>query len=243
MNPQPVVTVVQSSPAFGLGTLADVLAERVRLVRPYAGDTVPALADAGDAVVVLGAETSAYDTDAAPWLGAVRALLSEALAAGTPVLGLGLGAQLLALAGGGQVQVAAPPGVEAGVTRVFWRPGACDDAVVGSVVDPADRVTPVVTLHADAVVDLPANAAWLGSTDMYPYQAFRIGSGLGLQFQPEVTRELLEGWLARGELADATAALDGFDRDADAVLATGRRIAEAFAATVDRHAGAGTVTV
>ncbi|HEY5881994.1 MAG TPA: type 1 glutamine amidotransferase, partial [Nakamurella sp.] len=70
--------------------------------RPYAGDEIP---DAGfDAVVCMGGQMSAGADEATPWLPATRRLLRRAIADGTPTLGVCLGAQLLAQAGGGTVE-------------------------------------------------------------------------------------------------------------------------------------------
>ena len=76
---------------------------------------------------------SAYDDADAPWLPELRALLADASTQGVPTLGICLGAQLLAVARGGRVQVAAPPGRESGIVDVRWRPEAAGDAVVGAV--------------------------------------------------------------------------------------------------------------
>ncbi|MEK8227699.1 gamma-glutamyl-gamma-aminobutyrate hydrolase family protein [Oerskovia sp. M15] len=58
-----------------------------------------------------------------PLAPALRGLLQTAVASDVPTLAICLGAQLLAVAGGGHVQVAAPPGLEGGLTRVFWKTG------------------------------------------------------------------------------------------------------------------------
>ncbi|WP_407320590.1 type 1 glutamine amidotransferase [Isoptericola halotolerans] len=232
----PRVTVLQHGSDVPLDRFARRFHD-ARVVRLFAGDPVPALDECGDALVVLGGRMHAYADDEAPWLPAVRSLLAGAVGAGLPTLGICLGAQLLAVAGGGAVQVAAPPGREAGVVDVHWRAPALHDPVLGPLVrdagaacdDDVERpgcVTPVVSMHSDAVIELPAGAEWLAWSDTYPYQAFRWGSALGVQFHPEASPSLAVRW-ALGETDVDTAVVhtqvtahdDGLARAGDLLAA------------------------
>lgn len=238
------LTVVQNSPDVTLDAYADLLAADLRVVRPFDGDPLPEpdrLEDLGDGLVVLGGHMSAYDDARAPWLPALRELLLAAATSGVPTLGICLGAQLLAVAGGGLVQVSAPPGREAGTTRVFWRAEAGVDPVLAPLVAGDDAVRYVTSMHGDAIVDLPAGAVWLGSSNMYPYQAFRLGSALGVQFHPEATRAGVARWCEAFDDVDTASVLAGFDEHAVEVLDGGRRLAEAFVAEVRAAVVPGTV--
>lgn len=229
------MTVVQLDEAVPLDRFADWLdGVRPRTVRAYAGEQVGPL-DATDGLVVLGGRMSVHD-DAEPGITATRALLAEAVAAAVPTLAICLGAQLLAVAAGGRVQVAAPPGREAGVVDVRWRPEAAGDPLVGSLARAAavgGRTTPMPSMHADAVVDLPRGAVWLAASRTYPYQAFRVGpAAWGLQFHPEASPATMHRWalLAGDEdVAAVDAAVTAHD---DAVRASGEDLARAFAALV-----------
>lgn len=239
------LTVVQNSPDVTLDAYADRLGADVRVVRAFDGEQIPApdrLEDVGDGLVVLGGHMSAYDDARAPWLPAVRALLLAAATSGVPTLGICLGAQLLAVAGGGQVQVSAPPGREVGATRVFWRAEAATDPVLGALVAGEEAVRYLTSMHGDAIVDLPAGAVWLGSSNMYPYQAFRLGSALGVQFHPEATRAGFEAWCGGFDDVDTAAALAGFDEHAPEILDGGRRLADAFVTEVRATTGRRTVS-
>ena len=207
----------------------------VDLRRPYAGDelpTGPALADRVAGVVVLGGQMGAYDDAVAPWLPQVRQLLADAVRSGVPVLGICLGAQLLAVAGGGRVERGAT-GVEAGVVEVHWRPAASAVPLVGGLADPF----PGPSMHNDAVVDLPAGAVWLGSTPRYPYQVFRVGErAWGVQFHPEVGPGTFRTWAAHHPDVDEAAMVRDFAaRDQD-LVAAGRELAHRFAALTARSA-------
>lgn len=163
----------------------------IEIVRPYQGDAVPATADAG--LIVLGGNVSPYEDAGAPWLPAVRELMAAAAASAVPTLGICLGAQLLAVACGGRVEVAAAPGRVAGIIDVSWRAAAESDPLVSGLPDPS----PCASLHADAISVLPERATWLGTGTVYPYQAFRVGdSAWGLQFHPEVSPASFAAWAA-----------------------------------------------
>jgi GMP synthase (glutamine-hydrolysing) len=198
---------------------------------------------------VLGGQTSAYADDVAPWLPAVRSLLAEAVAAELPTLGICLGAQLLAVAGGGRVEVGAPPGREAGVVRIHWRGSAATDPVLGPLVRAAGAPsgddggtrrasTLAVSMHADAVVELPEGAEWLAWSDMYPYQAFRLGSALGVQFHPEASPSLAVRWALSHTDVATSAVSNAVNEHSEELDATCALLADAFLTQVRAHAGA-----
>ncbi|WP_456825361.1 type 1 glutamine amidotransferase [Cellulomonas sp. P5_E12] len=234
-GPRPVVTVIQSSPDVSLDRFSEWLGDvELRLVAAFAGEIVPVASEVGDGLVVLGGQMSAYDDSTAPWLPELRALLADASTQGVPTLGICLGAQLLAAARGGRVQVATPPGRETGIVDVRWRPEAVGDAVVGPVAALADdrHRTPQPSMHADAVVDLPRGAVWLASSAMYPYQAFRVGSAWGVQFHPEARAATLRSWADAYDDVDTEAVLSAYAAREAEVTAAGRALAESFASHV-----------
>lgn len=227
------VLVVQHSdecPPDRLGTWLTAAGVGLEVCRPYRGDAVPSRVASGG-LLVLGGAMGAYDDAVAPWLPATRALLAAAVAAGVPTLGVCLGAQLLAVACGGRVEVG-QAGIEAGVVDVTWRAAAATDALFGG----AQRPFPGPSMHRDAVVELPPAAVWLGQSDMYPHQAFRVGGrAWGVQFHPEVSLPGYRTWSAAHEADWRRWGLDGdrvvgqlVRRDAE-VVAAGQRLAGRFA--------------
>lgn len=203
----------------GPGAIADRAAARgmtVRVHRLFAADRVPSL-DEVERLVVMGGPMGALDDADHPWLPEVRALLARAVAAGTPVLGVCLGAQLLAAALGARIRRGPAPEIGAG--RVDLTAAAAHDPVLG-VVDGA--ALGVFHWHGDTF-DLPDGATLLASSDRYAHQAFRVARAWGLQFHVE---------LRAGDAASVSSHLGPRRAVTSAELAeiepAGRRLIDAF---------------
>ncbi|OJT24178.1 glutamine amidotransferase [Archangium sp. Cb G35] len=143
-------------------------------------------------VVVLGGPMGVYEADRHPFLGEELALVSERLALGLPVLGLCLGAQLLAAAAGSEVFVG-KNGLEVGAAPVRWTKEGLADPVLAGV---RPRTT-VAHWHQDTFKAVPG-ATLLASTDRYTQQAFRLGDSYGFQFHLELTADELDRWFTQG---------------------------------------------
>ena len=241
--PKPTALVVEHEDDCTIDRLGDWLAEsglRLHVVRPYLGDELPASVDGNaQALIVLGGSMGANDDAKHAWLAPTRQLLAQATESGVPTLGICLGAQLLSVACGGRVEVGAA-GIEPGVIDVAWRPEARDDALVTALPDPC----PGPSMHKDAIVELPPGAVWLGSTEMYEHQAFRLGDcSWGVQFHPEVSEATFRSWtpdcvedFARAGTDADTVVGELVQRDAE-VVAAGRALAGRFADIVRRVNG------
>jgi GMP synthase (glutamine-hydrolysing) len=142
-------------------------------------------------VVVMGGPMGVYEADQHPFLHEELAFLIERLALERPVLGICLGAQLLAAAAGAEV-FAGKNGLEVGVGPVrVTKDGAADAAFAG-----LEKLT-VAHWHGDTFAPVPG-AKLLASSDRYTQQAFRLGPSLGLQFHLELTGDELGRWLDLG---------------------------------------------
>jgi len=188
------MVVIQHEAGEGAGTLAPFL-RGANLVRTFAGEKVPAEADA---LVVLGGGMGAYEQDRLPHLADEIRLLRRCVEAGRPVLGICLGSQLLAAALG--AEVAKAPQKEIGFYRVRLLPGARDDALFPA----APETFVAFHWHGDAFA-LPRGAVALASSTLTPVQAFRAGPrAWGIQFHLEVDEEVLSAMVTgEAELAEA----------------------------------------
>ena len=185
-----VITHTESEDAGLIGTWLPEAGLGLSVVEPWRGDAQPE--DLGDheALVVMGGPQQAYDDGSAPWLRETKALMRTAVAQGIPVLGVCLGAQLLAEATGGQVKPG-DNGPELGAKLVGKRDAAGNDPLFWDL--PLSPV--VVQWHWDAVTDLPPSATLLMSSPTYPHQAFRVGDrAWGLQFHVEADAAMIGRW-------------------------------------------------
>ena len=199
MNP---IAVFRNDAETPPGYLADALGRANRpwrLVRLDDDESLPALGDV-TGVVVLGGLMGAYDQEEYPYLAHEKGFLADAVDADVPVLGICLGAQLLADALGGRAYLAGVP--EATYAPVVLSEEGAADPVTSTL---ADRH--VLRLHQDTW-DLPPSAVSLAGGSGFE-QAFRIGSGLGIQPHPEAGPEIVASWLSHPgtrDLIDAAGA-------------------------------------
>jgi GMP synthase-like glutamine amidotransferase len=204
--------VVEHEGDAGPGRLLPFLGA-VDVRRPYAGDALPADLAGHRGIVVLGGEVCAWDDDKAPWLPETRRLLAAAASVGLPVLGVCLGAQLLAMATGGRVEPGGA-GLEVGLTPIRVLATGHGDPLFGAVLgglDGADEFD-APQYHRDAITRLPPDAELLAVGDVYGVQAFRVGDrAWGVQYHPEVTDEDFARWTAGGH---ASLVAEGHDPDA-----------------------------
>lgn len=156
------------------------LSERFRTLEP--SDVL------ADLVVVMGGPMGVYEEDAHPFLAAERELIRERLRTGMPVLGVCLGAQLLAAAAGARVFPGAH-GMELGIAPIRITPSGAEDPIFAGL-----SSLEVAHWHGDTFDPVPG-ARILASTERYSQQAFRLGSSYGLQFHLELTPEEFLAWL------------------------------------------------
>jgi len=226
------VLVVQNEADDPPGRLGDWLTDAGVELDVREGPDLPANLHEHAGLIVLGGAMNAYEDDVAPWFPHLRALLRAAVAAEVPTLGICAGAQVLAVAMGGRVEVN-EDGPESGAYLIAKRAAAATDPLFGPL-----PITPdVIQWHYDAVTVLPPGAMQLASSPLCTNQAYRLGRlAWGIQFHIETTPEIVRAW------ADADAEqLEDYDLDLimrqveaidDDIVEVWQPFAERFAAIV-----------
>lgn len=140
-------------------------------------------------LVVLGGPMNVDDVDRHPHLAVEVELIRQAAEQGLPILGICLGAQLIAKAFG--APVSANGGKEIGWQDVSPTPAAKDDLLFRDF----GTVEKIFQWHSDTF-ELPEGAVPLAASQTCRHQAFRYGANVyGFQFHLEVDEPLIERWL------------------------------------------------
>ncbi len=185
------IVVFQHVAAEPLGTLDALIrarGHRIRFVNFERDPTATIDVTRYDGLIVLGGPMMVSDRHRLPHLETEITAISRALDADLPVLGICLGAQLLAHVLGADVGPLPQP-------EIGWYPLSPTnetekDPVLGSLA----QTSPIFQWHGHGF-DLPRDAVHLASTPNCPNQAFRYGNAYGFQFHLEMDRALIHRWL------------------------------------------------
>lgn len=176
-DPSTTTLILQHQDDDGPGNLQTWLHDRAM---PYeiVDVTAGALPESGHyrALAILGSSRSAYDTDE-PWIQAEHDFVRACIAAGTPVLGICFGAQLLAMVLGGHVVRMSDP-------ELGWYDITGEHPYSGTW----------FVWHGDEITAPPGSKV-LARTDRCTH-AFVHGHHLGVQYHPELTAAHIDFWLA-----------------------------------------------
>jgi len=189
------VLIVKNVTSDGPGTIEDHLRTAnlpFTCVDLEQGQPLPAI-DEYTHLIIMGGPMAVYEMDRTPYLQEEARLIKKAVKAGKHVLGVCLGAQMLAQVLGARVY----PG---GEKEIGWyevtltEEGMRDGCMAELAVDDG-KTAQVFQWHGDTF-DLPEGAVCLASSEPYPYQAFRYSDRVyALQFHIEVTPGIVSGWL------------------------------------------------
>lgn len=178
----------------GPGTLGDFFAAGgmdVLQADVYSGVRLPLGLRGIDAVVSLGGPMNVYEDKRYPFLLAEERILKQALEKGLPVLGICLGAQMLAKSCGAKVFKS--PVREIGWRRVTLTAEGRRDRLFSGIPERPE----VFEWHEDTF-GIPAGGVLLARSAGCRNQAFRVGrNAYGLQFHVEVTPAMIRGWIGR----------------------------------------------
>ena len=178
---------LQHVPFEDIGSMASDFAARgysVTSTHWYRGDTAPTL-DSFDALIVMGGPMGIYDEAIYPWLADEKALIKSAIDAGKILLGICLGAQLIADVLGGKVTRNA-------YKEIGWLPL---------------QITPVAAIHplAQVFTRYPEVFHWHGDTFALPPGALHLASSQGCANQAYVFQERVYGFQFHLETTPASA--------------------------------------
>jgi GMP synthase (glutamine-hydrolysing) len=201
----PEIIVLRHSPTEPLGLIEPALKDsglNFRYVRGYDGESIPDNVGDAPALIVMGGPQGVYEQADHPYLTDELRLIERAIAGDTPVLGVCLGAQLVASALGADVR-------KGDAAEIGWFEVAFN-ALVSS--DPLWSAAPhsftAFHWHGD-YFKLPNGAVSLASSDMTPSQIYRFGDAVyGIQFHMEVTEEIIRGWTREYEGQTNVAGID-----------------------------------
>ncbi len=201
------VLVIQQVAHEGLGTIAAALRSigfSARCIRVYAGERVPKeVAPPDEALIVLGGPMGVYEEDKNPFIRDELRLIESAVKAGVPVLGICLGAQLMAKAAGARVYKGKSK--EIGWYDVSLTPDGMRDRLFSGL----PQTMKTFQWHGDTF-DVPRGGTLLASSEEFPSQLVRMGrNAYAFQFHLEVTEAMICEWLSVDENREEIEKLEG----------------------------------
>jgi GMP synthase-like glutamine amidotransferase len=186
------ILVIEHHDTPSLGIVGETLeAEGVatRVLWGEDGDPMPEDTQGFDGMIVLGGAMNALDDERCPYFPDLLSLIRQFHIREKPMMGICLGAQLIARAFGGRAHLDGP--FEFGFHPIDLTAQGRQDPVLGHMADGLH----LFEWHTDHY-ELPGSATRLATGRDYHNQAYRIGRfTYAMQFHLEVTRPLVEGWI------------------------------------------------
>ena len=220
-----------------LGDSLRNLGHRLDIRRPDRDgrDALPTDMRSFDGLIVMGGpqNADAHGLSESPWLQGECDLIGAAHAAELPVIGVCLGAQLIAHALGGKVEAMKSP--EAGFAPVRITTAGQVDAIMAGIA----WESPQFQVHGRQITELPAGATLLASSDACENQAFKVGlRTYGFQYHFECDRAMVDAFHAQcSDLFDrAGVTRDGLNEQVERDYEMYARSADRLCDTITRLA-------
>lgn len=171
-----------------LGTFLESAGAGIRTIKLYESDALPDDPRDVDAIVSMGGPMSVHDEKIYPFLRQEKEFLVKSIEANVLVLGICLGAQLIARACHAAV-------LREQVHELGWsKVSVTDEGKRDILFQGLSQTLRVFQWHED-VFDIPEGATILATSKACSNQAFRYRNAYGLQFHIEVTKDMLSEWL------------------------------------------------
>ena len=227
-----MIYIIQHAENEGPGMIGDYFSSRhysVKTIKPYIDGCFPARFEWTDSLIIMGGPMSAYQDSDFPFMSEEVELIKYALRKGVPVLGICLGAQLMARALGARVIKA--PSREIGWDRVRL---TCK-GVIDPVFNYMDTVLDVFQWHED-MFEVPENSLLLAESTVCP-QVFKAGkNSYGFQCHFEATPEMIEDWVSSGELSGGEMLREAYAKKEQYVIQA-KKILDNFSQIMTRWQG------
>jgi GMP synthase-like glutamine amidotransferase len=206
------VLVIKNVFSEGPGTIEEHLRSQgvpYSIIDLSIGEAAPE-PDAFTHLLIMGGPMAVYEMHRYPYLIKEALLIDRAAKANRHIMGVCLGAQMLAHVLGARVY----PGTkkEIGWYEVALTAEGMNDRLMSTLALPGRSAAQVFQWHGDTF-DLPSGSVRLASSDLYPIQAFRYGDRVyGLQFHIEVTPKIVHDWLAKEKGIDLAGITDDSEK-------------------------------
>jgi GMP synthase (glutamine-hydrolysing) len=208
--PMKKLLIITHDESDGFGTLEAFLrCQRfsINTVKFCEGEMPPAKARQFAAIVTIGKSMGAQDKNRYLFLRKEAELLEQAMESNIPILGVCLGAQMIARACG--VSTVKATGQDIGWKNVFVTNEGKRDILFQGL----PNVLKVFHCHEETF-EIPHGGLLLATSSGCPHQAFRYGNAYGLQFHVEITSEILMEWFnGKPELPEYVDIYRGIERD------------------------------
>jgi GMP synthase (glutamine-hydrolysing) len=200
------VLLLQHVPHEGPGSLSSLLQTAgfgIQTLAFWDGAETEPVPKLYNGLIVLGGPMGVYDADQYPHLAQEKAIIQLAAKNNLPVLGICLGAQLIADALGARVY-------PSGIKEIGWYDLTPTEAAKEDPLFHALKAKEKVFQWHGDTFDLPHGTVHLAYSPLCVNQAFRYGRGVyGLQFHLEVDSAMIEAWLDVPQNRSEIAALEG----------------------------------
>lgn len=210
-----------------LGTTLQSYGHRLRRVKLYAGEAVPVDLDDVDGIVSMGGPMNVDQADQHPWMEQQMQYIKVAHEAHVPIVGVCLGAQLIAVALGGQVGAMDEP-------EIGWHPVSLTfPGTVDPILSGIGWQTVQFHIHGQEVTQLPPGGVSLVSSKQCKVQAFNVGlTTYGFQYHPEWDRQDLEEVAQDPFIAEAGLSGQQILQEADEFYDDYRRLGDRLCHTI-----------